>query len=105
MSATTCTSFPILVNVTVPATWLPDFGSQVAVALGTSCACARTAKAHSTPKDLTIVFMAKRYRVSGQDETRNRATVAQFPSKHPRAGRAEMASASDVRCPDSFGAR
>jgi len=53
------------VNVTVPATWLPDFGSKVAVAFVTSCACAKTAKAHNTHKDIIIVFMPKRYGASG----------------------------------------
>src|SRR5438105_7640941 len=58
-SATTRTSSPVLVNVTVPVTWLPDFGSRAAVAFVTSCACAKTAKAHNTPRDIIILFMPK----------------------------------------------
>src|ERR1700720_1849672 len=64
MSATTCTSSPIFVNVTVPVTLLPDFDSSVATALVTSCACAKAVRAHNIPRQIIILFMSKRYGAS-----------------------------------------
>src|ERR1700674_46160 len=58
MSAITCTSSPVFVNVTVPVTWLPDFDSSFAVALVTSCPCATRVSAHNMPREIIIVFMA-----------------------------------------------
>ncbi len=46
MSPTTCTSSPVLVNVTVPVTWLPDFDSSLQSPC-TSCPCATSERAHT----------------------------------------------------------
>src|SRR5260370_34929787 len=89
-SATTCTSSPTFVNVTVPVTWLPDFGSNCTAAFVTSCAWAKQA----TPQNIvmkSIVFMLQTDRASPQNETVNRATVARFPRTRRRAGRPERA--------------
>src|SRR6266481_4457843 len=97
-SATTCTSSPTFVNVTVPVTWLPDFGSNCTAAFVTSCAWAKQA----TPQNIVmqrIVFMLQTYRASPQNETVNRVGVAQFRCRRQHDGRARTASASDVHSP------
>ena len=56
MSATIWISSPTFVNVTVPVTLLPDFGSSCAAALVTSCARAKEAIAQNNVIN-KIVFM------------------------------------------------
>src|SRR3954470_6513557 len=54
MSATTCTSSPVLVKVTVPVTWLPDDGLSSQVAFVASCACPNVATEHISPSMINV---------------------------------------------------
>ena len=51
-------------NVTVPVTLLPDFGSSFAVALMISGACANALSAQSIPTEMICIFMRPTYRAS-----------------------------------------
>src|SRR5260370_40154683 len=84
-SATTCTSSPIFVNVTVPVTWLPDFDSSCAEAFVTSCACAREPMAKKIAMQ-RIVFIPKTYVASSLYDTLNRLYVYRIQYTHIRAG-------------------
>src|SRR5260370_16526341 len=84
-SATTCTSSPTFVNVTVPVTWLPDFDSSCAAAFVTSWACAREPMAQKIAMQ-RIVFILQTYRASPQNEPANRVAVAQFLSTRQHDG-------------------
>src|SRR6266478_9203742 len=90
------TSSPTFVNVTMPVTWLPDFGSSCAAAFVTSCACAREPMAQKIAMQ-RIVFMSQTYRPSLQKKTLNRAGVARFRRRRQPGGRAKRASGSDAR--------
>src|SRR5205809_5017104 len=98
MSATTCTSSPTFVNVTVPVTLLLDLDSSCAAALVTSCACAKQTSAQNIVIE-RIVFIPQTYRCSARMKTLNREDVARFRSRRQRAGRAEKANAFEIHSP------
>src|SRR4051794_6738688 len=96
MSATTCTSSPVLVNLTVPLTWLPDFGSSVAVALVWAEVTAANALIRAIER--SVVFIPK-LRTIGAEIKLNRAGGARGRRRHRPYDRAGTASAFDVRSP------
>src|SRR4051812_7868973 len=94
MSPTTCTSSPLLVIVIMPATLLPDFGSNLQVAFVTSCPCAANIRAQIIPKEMINVFIDRKS-MAGLNDLKPIYRLDAFCSlepARPRAGEDDMRS-------------